>query len=134
MDDIIETARDRGSFKTLLNALETAELKDLLINKGPFTLYAPDDDAFSKFSEKELDNLLSNKEELKRILLYHITGGKAMLQDAVQLKSMRTLQGGDIIAEESGEDVNVNNAKVVHSDIECTNGVIHSIDRVLNPK
>ncbi|ADI73432.1 beta-Ig-H3/fasciclin [Methanohalobium evestigatum Z-7303] len=134
MDDIIETARECGSFKTLLNALETAGLKDLLINKGPFTLYAPDDDAFSTFSEKELDNLLADKEELKQILLYHITGGKAMLQDAVQLKSMRTLQGGDIIAEESGDDVNVNNAKVVHSDIECTNGVIHSIDRLLNPE
>lgn len=134
MNNIIETARERGSFKTFLNALETAGLEDLLINKGPFTLYAPDDDAFSTFSEKELDDLLADKEELKQILLYHITGGKAMLKDAVQLKSMRALQGGEIVVEKSGEDVNVDNAKVVHSDIECTNGVIHSIDRVLNPE
>lgn len=133
MQTIVQTAIDSGSFKTLVTALQTAGLVDTLNGDGPFTVFAPTDDAFAKLPEGMVENLLGNVDTLKKILTYHVVSGKVMANDIMNLKSLMTLQGEEIMVDTTN-GVMVNDAMVTKADIECSNGVIHIIDTVLMPK
>ncbi len=132
MKNIVETAIDAGSFKTLVAAVEAANLVDTLTSAGPFTVFAPTDEAFAKLPEGTVESLLKDKAKLTSILTYHVVSGKVMSKDVMNLKKAKTVQGQDInIDTRSG--VKVNNANVVKADIETSNGVIHVIDTVILP-
>jgi uncharacterized surface protein with fasciclin (FAS1) repeats len=131
--DIVETAIAAGNFKTLATALTEAGLIETLKGEGPFTVFAPTDEAFAKIPKADLDKLLKDKEALTKVLLYHVVSGKVMSSDVVKLKSAKTVQGSDVKIAVKGKDVMVNAARVVKVDIEATNGVIHVIDSVIMP-
>ena len=133
MKTIVQTAIDAGSFKTLVAAVQAAGLVDTLNGNGPFTVFAPTDDAFAKLPEGTVQGLLANKDALTKILTYHVVSGKVMAKDIMNLNSLKTLQGEEIMVDTSN-GVMINNAKVTQADIECSNGVIHVIDTVLMPK
>lgn len=130
--DIVETAVAAGSFKTLATALQAAGLVDTLKGKGPFTVFAPTDEAFAKIPKADLDALLKDKAKLTAVLTYHVVGGQVMAKD-VKAGSVKTVQGSNITLATMG-GVTVNNAKVVSADVAASNGVIHVIDTVLMPK
>ena len=130
--DIVETAVAAGSFKTLATALQAAGLVDTLKGKGPFTVFAPTDEAFAKIPKADLDALLKDKAKLTAVLTYHVVPGKVMAKD-VKAGNVKTVQGSDITLATMG-GVTVNNAKVVSADVGASNGVIHAIDTVLMPK
>ncbi len=132
MKNIVETAVEAGSFKTLVTAVQVAGLVDTLSGAGPFTVFAPTDEAFAKIPKETLDAVLADKEKLTAILTYHVVAGKVMASDVMGLTSAKTVQGGEVKIDTSN-GVMINNAKVVKADIECTNGVIHVIDSVLMP-
>ena len=133
--DIVDTAVEAGSFKTLAAALTAAGLVDTLKSGGPFTVFAPTDEAFEKLPAGTLDDLLKpeNKAKLSAILTYHVVPGKVMAKDVVGLSSAKTVNGKELgIATKDGK-VTVDNATVIKTDIECSNGVIHVIDSVVLP-
>ena len=134
--DIVDTAVAAGSFKTLAAALTAADLVGTLKGKGPFTVFAPTDEAFAKLPAGTLDDLLkpANKAKLQGILTYHVVSGKVMAADVVKLKSAKTVNGQSLAIKVKDGGVMVDNAKVTKTDIECTNGVIHVIDTVVLPK
>jgi len=132
-NDIIEAARTAGSFKTLLTAIEAAGLTDTLRGEGPFTVFAPTDEAFAKLPKDTLDALLKDKTKLASILTYHVVSGKVMAADVVKLTEAKTVQGQSVKVSAKG-DVTVDNAKVVKTDVPATNGVIHVIDTVIMPR
>jgi uncharacterized surface protein with fasciclin (FAS1) repeats len=132
--DIVDTAVSAGSFNTLVTAVKAAGLVDTLKGPGPFTVFAPTDEAFAKLPAGALDGLLNNPAKLKSILTYHVVAGKVMAADVVNLKSAATVQGGKVKIKTSNGAVMIDNAKVVKTDIECDNGVIHVIDTVILPK
>jgi uncharacterized surface protein with fasciclin (FAS1) repeats len=134
--DIVDTAVAAGSFKTLAAALKAAGLIDTLKGKGPFTVFAPTDDAFAKLPAGTVEDLLKpeNKAKLTAILTYHVVAGKVMAADVVKLKSAKTVNGKSVQIMVEGGTVMVDNAKVVKADIGASNGVIHVIDTVLLPK
>jgi uncharacterized surface protein with fasciclin (FAS1) repeats len=134
--DIVDTAVAAGSFKTLATALKAAGLIDTLKGKGPFTVFAPTDEAFAKLPAGTVDDLLKpeNKAKLTAILTYHVAAGKVMAADVVKLKSAKTVNGKSIQIMVEGATVMVDNAKVIKTDIGTSNGVIHVIDTVLLPK
>lgn len=131
--DIVETAVAAGNFKTLATALTEADLIETLKGKGPFTVFAPTDEAFAKVPQADLNNLLKNKEQLTRVLLYHVVAGKVMSTDVVKLKSAKTVEGSNAKITVKDNTVMVNKAKVVAVDVEASNGVIHVIDSVIMP-
>ncbi|MEI6183803.1 MAG: fasciclin domain-containing protein [Polynucleobacter sp.] len=133
MQNIVETAVAAGSFKTLVTAVQVAGLVDTLSGAGPFTVFAPTDEAFAKIPKETLDAVLADKAKLTAILTYHVVAGKVMASDVMGLTSAKTVQGGEVKID-TANGVMVNDAKVVQADIECTNGVIHVIDSVLMPK
>lgn len=130
--DIVDTAVAAGNFKTLATALQAAGLVDTLKGKGPFTVFAPTDEAFAKVPKADLDALLKDKAKLTAVLTYHVVPGKVMAKD-VKAGNAKTVQGSDITLATTG-GVTVNNAKVVKADVGASNGVIHVIDTVLMPK
>lgn len=130
--DIVDTAVAAGSFNTLVTAVEAAGLVDTLKGEGPFTVFAPTDEAFAKIPEDQIQALLANKTQLTEVLTYHVVAGSVMSSDLENGMMVETLQGGDLSINTT-EGVMVNDAKVVQADIVCTNGVIHSIDTVLMP-
>ena len=134
--DIVDTAVSAGSFKTLAAALTAAGLVDTLKGPGPFTVFAPTDEAFSKLPAGTVDNLLKpeNKGQLVKILTYHVVPGKVMAADVVKLSSAKTVQGGTVAIKVTDGKVNVDNAQVTKTDIAASNGVIHVIDAVIMPK
>lgn len=132
-NDIIEAARAAGSFKTLLTAIEGAGLTDTLRGDGPFTVFAPTDEAFAKLPKDTLDALLKDKTKLTSILTYHVVAGKVMAAEVVKLTQAKTVQGQSVKIATTG-GVTVDNAKVVKTDVPATNGVIHVIDTVIIPK
>ena len=132
-NDIVDTAVAAGSFKTLATALGAAGLVDTLKGKGPFTVFAPTDEAFAKIPKADLDALLKDKAKLTAVLTYHVVPGKVMAKD-VKAGQVKTVQGSNITISTSYGDVSVNNAKVVKTDIVADNGVIHVIDTVIMPK
>ena len=129
--DIVDTAVAAGNFKTLATALQAAGLVDTLKGKGPFTVFAPTDEAFAKIPKADLDALLKDKEKLAAVLKYHVVAGKVMAKD-VKAGDVKTVNGKTFKIATTG-GVTVNNAKVVKTDIETTNGVIHVIDTVVLP-
>jgi uncharacterized surface protein with fasciclin (FAS1) repeats len=132
--DIVETAVGAGQFKTLVTAVKEAGLVETLKGKGPFTVFAPTDEAFAKIPKETLNAVLKDKKKLTSILTYHVVPGKVMAADVVKLKSAKTVNGQELtIAVKNGE-VMVDNAKVIKTDIKCSNGVIHVIDTVVMPK
>jgi uncharacterized surface protein with fasciclin (FAS1) repeats len=133
--DIVDTAVGAGSFNTLVAAVKAAGLVDTLKGPGPFTVFAPTDEAFAKLPAGTVGDLLKpeNKDKLTGILTYHVVSGKVMAADVVNLDSAKTVQGGSLPVKVEGGAVSVGTAKVVKTDIECSNGVIHVIDTVLLP-
>ena len=132
--DIVDTAVAAGSFNTLVTAIKAAGLVDTLKGEGPFTVFAPTDDAFAKLPEGTVEALLKDKEKLTAVLTYHVVPGKVMAADVVKISSAKTVQGQEIKVKASGSGVMINDAKVIKTDIETTNGVIHVIDTVILPK
>jgi uncharacterized surface protein with fasciclin (FAS1) repeats len=131
--DIVDTAVAAGSFKTLATALQAAGLIETLKGAGPFTVFAPTDEAFAKIPKADLDALLKDKAKLTAVLTYHVVAGKVMAADVVKLTSARTVQGSSVKIDASN-GVKVDNAKVVKADVMASNGVIHVIDTVVFPK
>ncbi len=133
--DIVDTAVAAGSFNTLATALTAAGLVDALKGPGPFTVFAPTDEAFARLPAGTLDNLLKpeNKEQLKSILLYHVVSGKIMAADIKGSARPATLEGATLDVKSAMGAVTVNGAKVVSADVGASNGVIHVIDAVVMP-
>jgi uncharacterized surface protein with fasciclin (FAS1) repeats len=134
--DIVDTAVGAGQFNTLAAALKAAGLVDTLKGKGPFTVFAPTDEAFAKLPKGTVEELLKpeNKAKLTAILTYHVVPGKVMAADVVKVNEAKTVQGGSIKVHAAGGKVTVDSATVVKTDIATSNGVIHVIDTVLMPK
>lgn len=134
--DIVDTAIAAGSFKTLAAALKASNLLDTLKGQGPFTVFAPTDEAFAKLPPGTLDTLLKpeNKSKLQGILTYHVVSGRLGSDQVAALSAAKTVQGSELKISQNSGIVMVNGAKVVTIDIACSNGVIHVIDSVLLPQ
>jgi uncharacterized surface protein with fasciclin (FAS1) repeats len=131
--DIVGTASSAGNFNTLVAAAKAAGLVETLQSEGPFTVFAPTDEAFSKLPAGTVDSLLADPDALREVLLYHVVPGKVLAADVVELKSAMTAQGSQIDIAVAANGVRINDANVVQADIEASNGVIHVIDRVILP-
>lgn len=133
--DIVDTAVSAGSFKTLAKALDAAGLVDTLKGPGPFTVFAPTDEAFAKLPAGTLEQLLKpeQKMQLQRILTYHVVSGKVMAADVVKLRTAKTVSGDSVTITARDGNVQVDKANVVKTDIAASNGVIHVIDAVILP-
>lgn len=134
--DIVDTAISAGSFNTLVQAVQAADLVDTLKGEGPFTVFAPTDDAFAALPAGTLESLLQpeNKAKLQAVLTYHVVAGKVMASDAAQLTTAETVNGQSFSINRSGADLMVDEAKVIKTDIIASNGVIHVIDRIILPE
>jgi uncharacterized surface protein with fasciclin (FAS1) repeats len=132
MADIVDTAVSAGSFNTLVAAVKAAGLVDTLKGEGPFTVFAPTDEAFAKLPEGTVDSLLQDIPQLTKILTYHVVSGKVLAADVVKLKSATTVEGSDVKIDASN-GVKINDATVATADVAADNGVIHVIDTVLIP-
>jgi len=132
--NIVETAVAAGSFKTLVAAVTAAGLAETLSGPGPFTVFAPTDDAFAKLPAGAVEALLKDKQKLTAVLTYHVLPSRVMAADVVKLSSATTVEGQNVtIDAKNGNGVKVNGAKVVFADVAASNGVIHIIDEVLIP-
>ena len=131
--DIVETAVAAGSFKTLAAALEAAGLVEVLKGKGPFTVFAPTDEAFAKLPAGTVEGLLKDKAKLTAILTYHVVPGNLKAADVLKLSTATTVQGGAIKIMNHGGKVMINGATVVKADVAASNGTIHVIDTVILP-
>jgi len=134
--DIVDTAVAAGSFNTLATALKAADLIGALKSPGPFTVFAPTDEAFAKLPKGTVEDLLKseNKDKLKAILTYHVVSGKVMAKDVVGIKEAKTLNGKSLSISVHDGKVMIDNANVTKTDILASNGVIHVIDAVVIPK
>ena len=134
--DIVDVAVAAGKFETLAAALQAADLVDTLKGDGPFTVFAPTDEAFAKLPEGTIEHLLKpeNRDELVAILTYHVVAGKVYAADVVKLESATTVNGADVRIRAGDDGVQVDDANVVMTDIAATNGVIHVIDTVILPR
>ncbi|MEM8963243.1 MAG: fasciclin domain-containing protein [Acidobacteriota bacterium] len=130
--DIVDTAVAAGTFETLVTAVKAAGLVDTLKGEGPFTVFAPSDEAFAKLPEGTIEALLADTDKLTAVLTYHVVAGKKMASDVVAAKSLTTVQGSDLTVSTEG-GAKINNANIVATDIETSNGVIHVIDTVVLP-
>lgn len=131
--NIVETAIASREFTTLVAALKAADLVETLSSPGPFTVFAPNDAAFSRVSKETIDSLMQDKAKLADVLKYHVISGKHMASDVAKMSSLKTLQGSDLSVDTS-KGVKINDASVIKADIVCSNGVCHVIDSVLIPK
>lgn len=132
--DIVTIAVEAGSFKTLVTALKEANLVETLKGKGPFTVFAPTDEAFAKLPKGTVESLLKDKKALTNILLYHVVSGNVTSGEVVKLKSATTLAKSDVKIKVEDGKVFINNAQVTTADVMASNGVIHIIDTVLIPE
>ena len=134
--DVVDTAVAAGSFTTLAKALTSADLVATLKGSGPFTVFAPTDEAFAKLPAGTLENLLKpeNKDKLRRILTYHVVSGEVRAADVVKLTSAKAVSGDTITVKAANGKVHVDGATVVKTDVQASNGVIHVIDAVILPK
>ncbi len=131
--DIVDTAVGADQFKTLVKAIQSAELVDTLKGEGPFTVFAPTDKAFARVPKEKLETLLKDKKILAGVLTYHVVPGKVMAADVVKLDSAKTAHGKSLNIVAKDDKVTINGVKVIKTDIVCKNGVIHVIDAVLLP-
>ena len=132
MKNLVETAIIAGNFKTLIKAVQEAGLTDILRKEGPYTIFAPTDEAFSKLPAGTIEKLLQDKEKLTNILTYHVVPNKVMAKDVSSLQKADTINGKQIKID-TANGVKIDKARIIKTDIECTNGVIHIIDKVLLP-
>lgn len=132
--DIVDTAVAAGNFKTLATALTKAGLVETLKGPGPFTVFAPTDEAFAALPAGALDKVLADSAMLKSVLTYHVVSGKVMASEVTKMSTAKTVQGTELAIKMSGTNVMINEATVVKADIICKNGVIHVIDKVMMPK
>lgn len=134
--DIVDTAVEAGQFETLVAAVEAAGLVETLKGEGPFTVFAPTDEAFAALPKGTVESLLEeeNRDQLEAILTYHVVPGKVMAEDAMATDSATTVQGQDLTITTMDGSVMIDDATVVQADIEASNGVIHVIDGVLMPE
>lgn len=132
--DIVDTAVGAGTFKTLATALTEAGLVETLKGKGPFTVFAPTDEAFAKLPKGTLEALLKDKKALKNVLLYHVVSGNVLAKDVVKLSKTKTVGGQEVAIKVKDGKVTINSSNVTATDIKASNGVIHVIDAVLIPK
>ena len=132
--NIVETAVSAGSFNTLVAAVQAADLVETLSGEGPFTVFAPTDDAFAQIPEDQLNALLADKEALTAVLTYHVVAGQVMSSDVVNLSSAETVNGQSIDIAVDGGKVMIDGAEVITADIEASNGVIHVINKVILPE
>lgn len=130
---IVEVASQNGSFETLVKAVQAAGLAETLNGEGPFTVFAPTDEAFSKLPEGALEDLLANEEQLKKVLTYHVVPGRVTAADVEGLDSAETVAGESLRISTEYGSVKVGEATVVQADVMASNGVIHVIDTVLLP-
>ena len=133
MADIVETAIKAGSFNTLVTAVKAAGLVDTLKGNGPFTVFAPTDEAFDKLPKGTVEGLLKDIPQLKKILTYHVVSGKVMAADVSKMKTATTVEGSDLKIN-AANGVKINNSTVTTADVAADNGVIHIIDTVLMPE
>jgi uncharacterized surface protein with fasciclin (FAS1) repeats len=133
-DNIVQVAQSAGDFETLVAAVQAAGLVETLSGEGPFTVFAPTDEAFAKLPEGTLEALLNDKDKLTAILTYHVVPGKVMAADVVGLSSATTVNGQNVSFKVMDGKVMINNANVVATDITASNGVIHVIDTVILPQ
>ena len=138
MADIVDTAVAAGNFKTLVTAVKAAGLVDTLKSKGPFTVFAPTDDAFAKLPKGTVEGLLKDIPKLKAVLTYHVVPGKVIAAEVSKLKTMKTVQGQELKIDAAKwhlhKNIKVNDANIVKPDLVVDNGVCHVIDKVLIPK
>jgi uncharacterized surface protein with fasciclin (FAS1) repeats len=132
MANLVETARSAGLFSTFLAAAEEAKVVDMLSNRGPFTVLAPTDDAFSKLPEGVVEKLMRDRRDLFALLTYHLIAGRLLFRD-IQADADRASVEGRLLSIRTGDGIRVNDARVVEADIEAHNGVIHVLDAVLTP-
>ena len=132
--DIVDTAVANGNFTTLVKAVQAADLVDTLKGDGPFTVFAPTDEAFAKIPAEDLNALISNKPALSDLLTYHVVAGKVLAADVAALSVAQTVQGQSVSISVQDGKVFVDGAQVVMADIMTSNGVIHVIDSVIVPK
>lgn len=132
--NIFETAKSSGGFTTLLAAIEAAGLKQTLATEGPFTVFAPNDEAFKKIPAETIQQLLKDQDQLTQVLTFHVLSGKHAASEVVKLSQVKTLQGSVLPVKVSGSNVFIGDAKVVTTDLECENGIVHVIDSVLFPQ
>ena len=133
-NDIVDTAVAAGSFKTLVKAVQAAELVDVLKGEGPFTVFAPTDEAFAKIPAADLNALIKDKKALTSVLTYHVVPGRIMAKDVLKTSWAKTAQGQSLWVHMDGKAPMIDGAKIVKTDIECSNGVIHVIDAVVMPR
>lgn len=133
MADIVDTAVSAGSFNTLVAAVKAAGLVDTLKGPGPFTVFAPTDEAFGKLPAGTVDSLLKDIPQLTKILTYHVVSGKVTAADVAKLTSAATVEGSNVKIDAANGAVKVNDSTVVKADVAADNGVIHVIDKVLIP-
>ncbi len=133
MPTLVEVASNAGTFTTLVQAVQAAGLEETLAGSGPFTVFAPTDEAFAKLPAGTLEGLLSDNAQLTKVLTYHVVSGKGMAADVQSITSAPTVEGSALAINASGDTVKVNDALVTQADIEADNGVIHVIDTVLVP-
>jgi len=133
MPTIVDIAVQAGKFNTLVQAVQAAGLVETLSGKGPFTVFAPTDEAFAQIPQETLQAVLADKEKLTAILTYHVVPGRLMAADVVRSTQLQTVQGQSITVSTEG-GVRVDDANVIQTDIEADNGVIHVIDKVIMPK
>jgi uncharacterized surface protein with fasciclin (FAS1) repeats len=133
--DIVDTAVAAGKFNTLVAAVQAAGLVETLKGEGPFTVFAPTDEAFAKLPAGTVESLLEpkNRDKLVKILTYHVVPGRVMAKDVAGIDSAKTVQGGNLTFKAMSGKVRVNNASVVMADVSASNGVIHVVDTVLIP-
>jgi len=131
--DIVETANDAGSFETLVLALNTTGLDETLSEEGPYTVFAPTDEAFEELPEGTLDTLMEDEEQLSEVLTYHVVSGEYMASDLTDGTTLETVQGEMITINVTDDNVMVDDANVIQPDIVASNGVIHVIDAVILP-
>ena len=130
--NIVETAREAGTFTTLIAAIDRAGLEPTLAGEGPFTVFAPSDEAFAQLPDGTVDSLLAEPDKLAEVLTYHVVPGRVTAADVVGLATAPTVQGEELRVSVDGS-VHVDGARVISADIEASNGLIHVIDRVLLP-
>lgn len=130
MKNLVETAIDAGNFKTLVKVLQEAGLVDILRKDGPYTIFAPTDEAFLKLPTGTLENLLHDKEKLTEILTNHVLPNMIIAKNVANLQNVKTINGKNIKIK-TGKSVKIDNAKIITTDIKCKNGIIHVIDEVL---
>jgi len=133
---IVDLAKSAGNFKTLVDALKAADLVDTLKGKGPFTVFAPSDDAFKKLPKETRDSIMkpANKSRLQRILKHHVVEGRKQAKDVSGASSFKMLDGKTLNVRKRGDQVRIGDATITKTDLEAENGVVHVIDRVLMPE